>query len=69
MGYDAGNVIANMFFAWCHGDATIQDEVEKADFCGWVLDTIEEIVDKFIAKFNQYLKKILQILWLKQKAS
>lgn len=57
MGYDVGNVIANMFFAWCHGDATIEDEVKKADFCGWVLDTIEEIVDKFVAKFKVAFKE------------
>lgn len=57
MGYDIGNVIANMFFAWCNGDATIEDEKEKADFCGWVLDTIEEIVDKFIAKFKIAFKE------------
>lgn len=57
MGYDVGNVIANMFFAWCHGDATIEDEAKKADFCGWVLDTIEEIVDKFVAKFKVAFKE------------
>lgn len=51
MGYDVGNVIANMFFAWCNGDATIEDAAEKEKFCGWALNTIEEIVDKFIAKF------------------
>lgn len=52
MGYDVGNIIANMFFAWCNGDATIEDETQKAEFCGWILDTIVEIVDKFIAKFK-----------------
>jgi 5-methylthioribose kinase len=52
MGYDIGNVIANMFFAWCNGDATIEDPEEKEKFCGWTLDTIEEIVDQFIAKFK-----------------
>lgn len=57
MGYDVGNVIANMFFAWCHGDATIEDEAKKADFCGWVLDTIEEIVDKFVSKFKVAFKE------------
>lgn len=57
MGYDVGNVIANMFFAWCHGDAAIEDEAKKADFCGWVLDTIEEIVDKFVAKFKVAFKE------------
>ena len=57
MGYDIGNVIANMFFAWCNGDATIEDEAEKEKFCGWVLATIEEIVDKFIAKFKIAFKE------------
>ncbi|MEL7656654.1 MAG: S-methyl-5-thioribose kinase, partial [Bacillota bacterium] len=57
MGYDIGNVIANMFFAWCNGDATIEDSEEKEKFCGWVLDTIEEIVDQFIAKFTVSFKE------------
>ncbi|MCT8977942.1 S-methyl-5-thioribose kinase [Clostridium sp. CX1] len=52
IGYDVGNVIANMFFTWCNGDATIDNKEEKEKFCRWVLDTIEEIVDKFIAKFR-----------------
>lgn len=52
MGYDIGNVIANMFFAWCNGNATIEDQAEKENFCGWVLDAIVEIVDKFIVKFK-----------------
>ncbi len=53
MGYDIGNVIANMFFAWCNGDAAIEDEGEKEDFCGWCLSTISHIVDLFIEKYNK----------------
>ncbi|WP_313186244.1 S-methyl-5-thioribose kinase [Lacrimispora sp.] len=53
MGYDIGNVIANMFFAWCNGDATIEDEGEKEEFCGWCLSTISDIVDLFIEKYNK----------------
>ncbi|WP_333652861.1 S-methyl-5-thioribose kinase [Lacrimispora sp.] len=53
MGYDVGNIIANMFFAWCNGDATIEDEKEKEEFCGWCLTTISDIVDLFIEKYNQ----------------
>ena len=52
MGYDIGNVIANMFFAWCNADATIEDQAQKADYCSWIVDTIEKIVDKFVAKFK-----------------
>lgn len=57
MGYDIGNVIANMFFAWCNGDATIEDAEEKAKFCGWIIDTIVDIVDKFIEKFKVSFKE------------
>jgi 5-methylthioribose kinase len=53
MGYDIGNVIANMFFAWCNGDATIEDEEEKEKFCSWCLSAIEEVVDLFVKKYNQ----------------
>ncbi len=53
MGYDIGNVIANMFFAWCNGNATIEDEGEKEEFCGWCLRTISDIVDLFIEKYNK----------------
>ena len=52
MGYDIGNVIANMFFAWCNGEATIEDPAEKEKFCGWIIDCICDIVDKFIEKFK-----------------
>ena len=59
MGYDIGNILANMFFAWCNGDATIADAAERQRFCGWVLQTIEEILDKFIAKFRAlYQEKV-----------
>lgn len=57
MGYDIGNVIANMFFAWCNGNATIEDEAERQKYCGWILDSIEQIVDKFIAKFKVKYKE------------
>ncbi len=51
MGYDIGNVIANMIFAWANGDATIGDAQEKADYLGWIEDTITNIVDLFKEKF------------------
>lgn len=52
MGYDVGNIIANMFFAWCNGDATIEDVSKKAVFCDWCLNTIRDIIDLFIEKFK-----------------
>ena len=46
IGYDVGNVVANMIFAWDNGVAYGADT-----FCGWTLQTIEEIVDLFRQKF------------------
>lgn len=53
MGYDIGNILANLFFAWCNGDATSTSQQEREEFCGWCLITIQEIVDKFIEKYDQ----------------
>ena len=53
MGYDIGNVIANLFFAWANADATIEDQKEKETFCNWIISCIEEIVDLFIDKFKK----------------
>jgi len=46
IGYDVGNVVANLIFAWDHGLAFGADE-----FCGWVLKMVEETVDLFYEKF------------------
>lgn len=47
MGYDVGNVIANLIFAYVNGLST-----DDEPFCEWVLRTIEKTVDLFIEKFN-----------------
>ena len=46
MGYDIGNVIANLIFAWDNGRAYGAEA-----FCQWILKTIEETVDLFCKKF------------------
>ncbi len=51
MGYDIGNVIANMIFAWANADATISDETEKEEYTKWLETTIGEIIDLFKVKF------------------
>lgn len=53
MGYDIGNVIANLFFAWCNGDALIKDDKEKDNFCSYILDTIGKTIDLFNSKFDK----------------
>lgn len=46
MGYDVGNVVANLFFAWDNGYAA-----GAAEFCDWVLRTAVDVIDMFNAKF------------------
>lgn len=47
MGYDIGNVIANLIFAWNNGHA-----YGKGSFCEWIVHTIEGVTDLFIQKFR-----------------
>jgi 5-methylthioribose kinase len=46
IGYDVGNVVANLIFAWDNGIAH-----GAAAFCDWALQTIVETVDLFCKKF------------------
>ncbi len=48
MGYDIGNLVANLIFAWNNGHA-----YGKHEFCEWIVKTIEDVIDLFIAKFNR----------------
>lgn len=47
MGYDTGNLVANLIFAYDNGLAT-----DDTEFCTWVLDTIKQSMDLFIEKFS-----------------
>lgn len=53
MGYDIGNVIANMGFALMNGLVMIADECERERFTGWIRSTIKEIPDKFKEKVKE----------------
>lgn len=48
IGYDIGNVLANLFFAFLYNCS----ENDTSQFGEWTLRTIESIVDDFICKFN-----------------
>lgn len=45
MGYDIGNVIANLIFAWCHGDAVMPLDEARTVYLSWLEDTITQVVD------------------------
>lgn len=49
MGYDIGNVVANMIFAWCSGDVAGEKE-----FCQWVESVIKDVVNMTMEKLEKY---------------
>lgn len=49
MGYDIGNLVANLIFAWDNGNA-----YGDTDFCNWILETIRDSMNLFIDKFNKF---------------
>ncbi len=51
MGYDVGNVIANLIFAWANGDATLPAGAERDAYLSWIENTIVAVVDRFNQKF------------------
>ncbi len=57
MGYDIGNVIANLIFAWCNGQCTMEAGAEKAAYLHWLETTIVQVVDltrsKMAAAFDK----------------
>lgn len=58
IGYDVGNVIANLIFAWDNGNA-----YGKTEFCDWVLKTIVDVIDmfkeKFLKAFDEHATEIM----------
>ncbi|HEY8529926.1 MAG TPA: S-methyl-5-thioribose kinase [Paenibacillaceae bacterium] len=50
-GYDVGNVLANLIFAYVNARQTMEEGPEKERHIGWVLKTIEEVADMFQEKF------------------
>jgi len=60
MGYDVGNVVSNLFFAWANGFVTIDNRAEREAFLGWVERTVVEVVDLFSAKFREAFRENVQ---------
>jgi 5-methylthioribose kinase len=58
MGYDIGNVVANLFFAWDNGNAA-----GETAFCEWLLKTAAEVIDLFKQKFLVcYAKRVTDVM-------
>jgi len=56
-GYDIGNVIANIIFAYLHADAEITDSIQKSKYLEWLTKTMKEIIDLFRLKFTATWQK------------
>ncbi|MBC6972648.1 S-methyl-5-thioribose kinase [Bacillus sp. Xin] len=51
MGYDVGNVMANLMFAWINADVVMADGIEKDTYMSWLESTIIDVIDLFEKKF------------------
>lgn len=52
-GYDIGNLIANLIFAYANGKFTIRDEETRDDYIDYLVTTIKDVVNLFTDKFNK----------------
>ncbi|MDR7078577.1 5-methylthioribose kinase [Neobacillus niacini] len=52
-GYDIGNLIANLIFAYANGKFTIEDEETRDDYLNYLVTTIKDVVNLFTDKFNK----------------
>ena len=55
-GYDIGNILANLFFAWGNGLVTMEDGSEKENYLRWLESCVRDIVDLFIEKYHQVFR-------------
>lgn len=56
IGYDVGNVIANLSFAWANAKVTLQDGEAKTEFMEWIESAICNTIDLFRDKAIRILK-------------
>lgn len=57
MGYDIGNVIGNLFFAWINRYFL---EPNDERFLFWIENTIKDVIDKFLEKFEKKYNEIVE---------
>ena len=56
IGYDVGNLIANLIFGWVSARTTMAEGEEKRHFLIWMEDTIRRSIDLFVHKALHILK-------------
>lgn len=66
IGYDLGNVIGNLFFAWANAIVT-KDNEDIKEFTSWISNTIQDIISLFKEKFITLYKKSVTDVMAKQE--
>ncbi|PAB60182.1 S-methyl-5-thioribose kinase [Anaeromicrobium sediminis] len=66
IGYDLGNVIGNLFFAWTNAIVTA-DPKDMEEFQVWIEKTIENILELFKDKFIKLYKEIVTDVMAKEE--
>jgi len=56
IGFDIGNIVANLIFAWFHAEALLAGENQQ-DYLNWLETTISNTIDLFIVKFREEFDK------------
>lgn len=56
-GYDVGNVVANLIFAWVNGKVTMEEGEEREKYLQWLEDSIQTVVDRFRIESIEYLQQ------------
>ena len=51
-GYDIGNIVANLLFAFVNGQAMIENVAQKAAFTSFIKTSIKDLINLFNRKFN-----------------
>ena len=56
IGYDLGNVVANLLFAWVNAEVTLENGSKKSDFQTWIENAMIDTVDLFVQKSLKILE-------------
>jgi len=56
-GYDVGNVIANLLFAWCNAHATMEDGADRDAQKQWLESAVADVIDLFILKYHNAFRE------------
>ncbi|WML44447.1 S-methyl-5-thioribose kinase [Neobacillus sp. PS3-40] len=66
MGYDVGNVMANLIFAWAHAEFTLPSSHKKDSYLQWLEGTLTDIIDLFSNKFLTMWKQNVSDIMAKE---